>query len=122
MTTDPSAGARPVESVLMAGPTRPKFYWSERAREGEVCAGCGAKIDYDNYVAFVVAQKKIAIDAEDEVAAAVEKFWLCQECGTDVDCLGEMGMKRIMGIANAPPGPTDDDIVSGPPNKGEAKN
>lgn len=100
-----------VESRQMAGHRR--SHWSEHLHNGDVCIGCSRIIDYSKGPALVYTQVGLAWDAPDSVKDFVEKFYMCAPCGTDIDKVHEMGMKRCLGLHDPEPediaDPVDDE-------------
>jgi len=95
-----------VESSPMAH--RP-VYWSETVHPSSICMGCGEKINYDEEMALVAVQEPLSSRPSEEDLEGVQRFLLCPECGTNVDKLVELGIKRIIDLEIEDPNSPDDE-------------
>jgi len=85
--------------------------------------GCGKKINYDEEIALVAVQVPLSASPSPEELEGVETFLLCPSCGTDVDKLVELGMKRIIDLEVEDPDVADtDEIDLEQPSVDEKKN
>lgn len=99
-------------------------YWSEIVSLGSVCMGCGQKINYDQDIAFVGVQEPMSANPSPAELEGVERFLLCSDCGTNVERLVELGIKRIVDIEFDDPDSNDEpgNVELLKPATGEKKN
>lgn len=92
---------------------RPLVYWSDTVHPSTICMGCGKKIDFDQEIALVAVQVRLPANPSPEELAGVQRFLLCPSCGTDVDRLVELGIKRIIDLEVEDPSVSSDTDDSG---------
>lgn len=110
-----------VKSMPMA--RRALAYWSDSIHHGSICLGCGKNINYDEEIALVAVQVPLPAHPSKEELEGVEKFPLCPDCGTNVDRLVQLGMRRIIDLeVEDPHHEILDDVDLEKPYPGEEKN
>jgi hypothetical protein len=62
----------------------------------DICMGCGNTVDYDAEVGFLVVTDKVSIWDAQDMKDELDKHIFCSECGTDIDKLHGLGMKRVV--------------------------
>jgi hypothetical protein len=75
-----------------------KFYWpGVGEKEPKICMSCGEDIDFNFEVGIMGIKENLTLREAERNKDNVEIIIFCSECGTNLELLYTLGIKRMVG-------------------------